>query len=118
MREPSRTASLVSLALGLALAAGSASATPPAHAPAHGWRAKHDPYYVGYTGNHWERDYGIRAMMTRGYHGILVRDATTGMETHETLAHMTCTRGQIATLEQFDAYSLTSAQLISTLRQK
>jgi surface antigen len=34
-------------------------AQPPSHAPAHGWRKKHDPYYVGYTGKRWERDYGI-----------------------------------------------------------
>src|SRR5262245_58637776 len=33
---------------------------PPAHAPAHGWRKQHDPDYVGYTGAHWDRDYGIR----------------------------------------------------------
>jgi len=60
MRRRSNLSSLAPLALGLALAAGPALATPPAHAPAHGWRAKNDPYYVGYTGNHWERDYGIR----------------------------------------------------------
>lgn len=41
---------------GLALPA---FADPPSHAPAHGWRKKHDPYYVGYTGRHWEYDYGI-----------------------------------------------------------
>ena len=34
-------------------------ADPPDHAPAHGWRKKHDPAYVGYTGKEWERDYGI-----------------------------------------------------------
>jgi surface antigen len=34
-------------------------AEPPAHAPAHGWRKKHDPAYVGYTGTSWERDYDI-----------------------------------------------------------
>jgi surface antigen len=34
-------------------------ADPPAHAPAHGWRKKHDPAYVGYTGAKWERDYDI-----------------------------------------------------------
>lgn len=32
---------------------------PPPWAPAHGWRKKHDPDYVGYTGEKWERDYGI-----------------------------------------------------------
>ena len=37
-----------------------AFADPPPQAPAHGWRAKHDPYYVGYTGRHWNDDYGIR----------------------------------------------------------
>jgi surface antigen len=37
-----------------------ALADPPRHAPAHGWRKKHDPEYVGYTGTRWERDYDIR----------------------------------------------------------
>ena len=36
-----------------------ALADPPKHAPAHGWRKKHDPEYVGYTGTRWERDYGV-----------------------------------------------------------
>lgn len=40
-------------------ASGVVLADPPAHAKAHGWRKKHDPYYVGYTGRSWERDYGI-----------------------------------------------------------
>lgn len=39
--------------------AGSVFAEPPAHAPAHGWRKKNDPAYVGYTGTQWERDYGV-----------------------------------------------------------
>lgn len=39
----------------------SAFADPPSHAPAHGWRKKHDPYYQGYAGKMWERDYGIVA---------------------------------------------------------
>lgn len=44
--------------LGLMLTA-TALADPPAHAPAHGWRKKHDPEYVGYTGREWPRDYGV-----------------------------------------------------------
>ena len=32
---------------------------PPPWAPAHGWRKKHDPLYLGYTGKKWERDYGV-----------------------------------------------------------
>ena len=50
------------VALGAALAAPVATlADPPAHAPAHGWRKKHDPYYVGYTGRQWSEDYGVRS---------------------------------------------------------
>ena len=36
-----------------------APAEPPPHAKAHGWRKKNDPNYVGYTGQKWEKDYGI-----------------------------------------------------------
>ena len=48
---------LVATALALPCAA---LAVPPAHAPAHGWRRKHDPTYAGYSGRNWERDYGVR----------------------------------------------------------
>jgi surface antigen len=41
------------------LSSAAALADPPSHAPAHGWRAKHDPYYVGYSGKQWEHDYSI-----------------------------------------------------------
>lgn len=34
-------------------------ADPPSHAPAHGWRKKHDPYYHGYSGKQWGKDYDI-----------------------------------------------------------
>ena len=34
-------------------------ADPPPWAPAHGWRKKHDPYYTGYSGKKWNRDYGV-----------------------------------------------------------
>jgi surface antigen len=46
----------------LALAASWAAeafADPPPQAPAHGWRKKHDRYYVGYTGTRWDRDYDV-----------------------------------------------------------
>ena len=36
-----------------------ATATPPPWAPAHGWRRKHDPYYVGYQGKRWRDDFGV-----------------------------------------------------------
>lgn len=51
----------VVLALVAAALAAPALADPPPQAPAHGWRKKHDPYYVGYTGYKWRDDYGIRS---------------------------------------------------------
>lgn len=39
--------------------APNAYADPPPWAPAHGWRKKNDPYYMGYSGKRWGRDYGI-----------------------------------------------------------
>lgn len=53
-------ASFVLVLLAGALAAP-AFADPPAHAPAHGWRKKHDPYYVGFSGRRWEQDYEVRS---------------------------------------------------------
>ena len=48
------TAGLVCL-----LTAGLALADPPGHAPAHGWRKQHDPYYAGYSGHQYREDFGI-----------------------------------------------------------
>jgi surface antigen len=47
------------LAVIVAVSAVPAAADPPNHAPAHGWRKKHDPYYVGYSGRQWESDFDI-----------------------------------------------------------
>ncbi|OFZ95902.1 MAG: hypothetical protein A2Z64_04785 [Betaproteobacteria bacterium RIFCSPLOWO2_02_67_12] len=47
------------LVLALAFLPPPALSDPPPWAPAHGWRKKNDPHYVGYTGKKWERDYGI-----------------------------------------------------------
>jgi surface antigen len=46
-------------AIAATLIGGAACAKPPEHAPAHGWRKKNDPTYVGYTGTKWERDFDI-----------------------------------------------------------
>jgi surface antigen len=56
LRCAARSALLAAVGFGLAVPA---FATPPSHAPAHGWRKKHDPYYLGYTGREWGQDYGI-----------------------------------------------------------
>jgi surface antigen len=50
----------MALMVAFAVAVPVAQADPPSHAPAHGWRKKHDPYYLGYTGYRWNDDYGIR----------------------------------------------------------
>ncbi|MGE5793311.1 MAG: RT0821/Lpp0805 family surface protein [Bacteroidota bacterium] len=60
MSIPLLIRSFTAVLLALALAAPLASyADPPSHAPAHGWRKKNDPYYLGYTGKKWDRDYGV-----------------------------------------------------------
>jgi len=41
------------------LVAAPALADPPPWAPAHGWRKKNDPNYIGYTGKKWDKDYGV-----------------------------------------------------------
>ena len=59
-RKPTILACALALMVSFTFAAPVAVADPPSHAPAHGWRKKHDPYYVGYTGYRWSDDYGIR----------------------------------------------------------
>lgn len=49
----------IAIAACLAAFAAPLLADPPAQAPAHGWRKKNDPHYVGYTGYKWKDDYGI-----------------------------------------------------------
>jgi surface antigen len=56
MRRIAVTALAVS---SLLVCSGPLLADPPAHAPAHGWRKKNDPQYVGYSGRHWEQDFEI-----------------------------------------------------------
>ncbi len=74
-------------------------------------------FYVGFNTNACivMRDYGTYPMHSRGYEVVLVRDCTTGMETCETVGELACTRGQIATLEQFGIYTVTSEQLTEAL---
>jgi len=56
---------LICLALLVSFSVGAvpipSAAAPPSWAPAHGWRKKHDPAYVGYHGRRWHSDYGILA---------------------------------------------------------
>jgi surface antigen len=59
LRLSLRPFALVLAALVALTAVPPAVADPPPHAPAHGWRKKHDPYYLGYYGSKWPKDYGI-----------------------------------------------------------
>lgn len=74
-------------------------------------------FYVGFYTNACIplRDYGIYQMLHRGYKIILVRDCTSGMETHETQADLACTRGYIASFEQFEGYTVTATQFTEAL---
>lgn len=49
----------IAVTLALAAPVPVAFGEPPPWAPAHGWRKKHDPFYLGYTGKKWNRDYGV-----------------------------------------------------------
>lgn len=60
--ETNMKTQVIHTALVAMIAAGVAFADPPRHAPAHGWRAKHDPHYAGYKGHsgyYYKEDYGI-----------------------------------------------------------
>lgn len=76
-------------------------------------------FYVGFNTNACMlyRTYGIMQMTGRGYSCILLRDATTGMETAETQPTMACTNGIIATLEQFGNYTVSTDELVKSLNQ-
>lgn len=71
-------------------------------------------FYVGFATN-WcviLRDYGIIAMEGRGYNPILVRDATTGIEFHDTAETLTATEIAIREIETKYAWSTTTQALI------
>lgn len=74
-------------------------------------------FFVGFNTNVClvGRDYGAYAMLKRGYEIIVLRDCTTGMEIAETTATLACTRAQIATMEQLDVYTSTSAEFRDAL---
>jgi len=61
------------------------------------------------------RDYGPPKMIPRGYHCILLRDCTNGMESHENHAEKIGMRGTIPFLEMTGMYSLTSQEWIAAL---
>jgi hypothetical protein len=63
------------------------------------------------------KDYGVRAFHARGYNVVLLRDCTTAIEGHDTIADMAGTRQAIRELEMAGVVStITSAAFIRTCR--
>lgn len=71
--------------------------------------------YAGFATN-WcviGRDYGIIAMNERGYNIVLVRDATTGVEFHDSVEELTATEIAIREVETKYAWSTTTDAFIA-----
>ena len=71
--------------------------------------------YVGFATN-WcilLRDYGVLEMSGRGYNVILVRDATVGIEFHDTVVNGTATEMAIREMETKHAWSTTTADFVA-----
>jgi nicotinamidase-related amidase len=74
--------------------------------------------YVGFATN-WcviGRDYGILAMNERGYNIILVRDATTGIEFHDTIDTLNATAMTIREIETKQGWSTTTDGFINAVK--
>ncbi len=70
--------------------------------------------YAGFATN-WcviGRDYGMIAMHGRGYNNILVRDATTGVEFHDSVQNLMATQMSIREIETKYGWSATTDDLI------
>jgi nicotinamidase-related amidase len=65
-------------------------------------------FYAGFATNDCvlHKDYGVRAMGNRGYNIILLRDCTTGIETHESIARFDATRMAIQYIESYHASAM------------
>jgi nicotinamidase-related amidase len=72
-------------------------------------------FYAGFATN-WcmiGRDYAIYAMNERGYNIILIRDATTGIEFHDTVETLNATQMQIREIETKNGWSTTTDAFIA-----
>lgn len=75
--------------------------------------------YAGFAAN-WcliGRDYGMVAMNQRGYNLILIRDATTGIEFHDTVATLTATEMTVREIETKQAWSATTDAFVTACRE-
>ena len=70
--------------------------------------------YAGFATN-WcvtNKNYGMRAMSTRGYNVLLLRDATTAVEAHDTFGDETMKKIAIRTAEMMTGFSTTCAGIL------
>ena len=73
-------------------------------------------FYAGFAANICIpfKDYGIRAFRARGYHVVLLRDCTTAIEGHDTVADLAGTRQAVRELEMADlAATITGAAFVA-----
>ena len=74
--------------------------------------------YAGFATN-WcvlNKDYGFRAMTWRGYNGVILRDGTTAVETHESYTTEQMRDFAVLTMEMTMGYSSTVDELIGSLQ--
>ncbi len=74
--------------------------------------------YAGFATN-WcvlNKDYGFRAMTWRGYNGVILRDGTTAVETHETHTTEQLRDFAVLSMEMTMGYSSTVDELIAALK--
>jgi nicotinamidase-related amidase len=76
-------------------------------------------FYAGFATNICVlyRDYGTRAMAQRGYNVVLLRDATVGIEAHDTLDGQWLTLAAIRSVEMMTGHTATAADFIEACRQ-
>jgi nicotinamidase-related amidase len=75
-------------------------------------------FYAGFATN-WcilYRDYGMLEMARRGYNLILLRDATTGVEFHDTVASLAATEMTVREIETKQAWSAGTEEFIAACR--
>ncbi len=61
------------------------------------------------------RDYGMRAMNTRGYNLVLVRDCTSAIEAQSTYPEMALTEASILEVEMLTGFTATSDDLLAAI---
>lgn len=75
-------------------------------------------FYAGFAANICVlyRDYGARAMAQRGYNVVLLRDATMGIEAHDTVEGSWLTHAAIRSIEMLTGHSATAANFVEACR--